>query len=103
MTANGWLQIAFFFALVLAVTKPLGVFMTRVFQRERLVAGLLQRLGLTLPEQSRIVENAVANVAEKTGVEGAPPANPQCGSANCGRPDCRWQPVRFKRRCAYRS
>ncbi len=35
MTANGWFQIAFFALLVLAVTKPLGVFMTRVFNRER--------------------------------------------------------------------
>ena len=35
MTANGWFQIAIFFLLVLAVTKPLGVFMTRVFNRER--------------------------------------------------------------------
>ena len=35
MTANGWLQILLFLALVLAVTKPLGVFMTRVFNRER--------------------------------------------------------------------
>jgi K+-transporting ATPase ATPase A chain len=35
MTANGWFQILFFFALVLAVTKPLGIFMARVFNRER--------------------------------------------------------------------
>jgi K+-transporting ATPase ATPase A chain len=35
MTVNGWLQILFFFALVLLVTKPLGVFMARVFNRER--------------------------------------------------------------------
>src|SRR5262247_2657792 len=35
MTFNGWLQILFFFALILAVTKPLGVFMARVFNRER--------------------------------------------------------------------
>lgn len=35
MTANGWLQIAIFFALVLAVTKPMGVFMARVFNREK--------------------------------------------------------------------
>src|SRR5579885_2914571 len=35
MTANGWLQILFFVALVLAVTKPLGIFMARVFNRER--------------------------------------------------------------------
>jgi K+-transporting ATPase ATPase A chain len=35
MTANGWFQIAVFLALILAVTKPMGVFMTRVFNRER--------------------------------------------------------------------
>ncbi|MBS1789849.1 MAG: potassium-transporting ATPase subunit KdpA [Acidobacteria bacterium] len=35
MTLNGWLQILFFFALLLAITKPLGVFMARVFNRER--------------------------------------------------------------------
>ena len=35
MTFNGWLQILFFFALVLAVTKPLGLFMARVFNGER--------------------------------------------------------------------
>jgi len=35
MTLNGWLQILLFFALVLAVTKPLGAFMARVFNRER--------------------------------------------------------------------
>ncbi|MFZ3213900.1 MAG: potassium-transporting ATPase subunit KdpA [Terriglobales bacterium] len=35
MTVNGWLQIAVFLALILVVTKPLGVFMTRVFNREK--------------------------------------------------------------------
>src|SRR5258708_964851 len=35
MTFNGWLQILFFLAIVLAVTKPLGVYMTHVFNRER--------------------------------------------------------------------
>ncbi len=35
MTTNGWLQIAVFFLLVLAVTKPLGVFMANVFERKR--------------------------------------------------------------------
>lgn len=35
MTLNGWLQILFFFVLLLLVTKPLGVFMTRVFAGER--------------------------------------------------------------------
>jgi len=35
MTFNGWFQIALFLAAVLAVTRPLGRFMTRVFNRER--------------------------------------------------------------------
>ena len=35
MTTNGWFQIAAFLALILLVTKPLGVFMARVFNRER--------------------------------------------------------------------
>ncbi len=35
MTANGWLQILIFLLAVLAVTKPLGVYMARVFNRER--------------------------------------------------------------------
>jgi K+-transporting ATPase ATPase A chain len=35
MTANGWLQIVVFLLLILAVTKPLGVFMAHVFSRER--------------------------------------------------------------------
>jgi K+-transporting ATPase ATPase A chain len=35
MTLNGWFQILLFLALILAVTKPMGVFMARVFNRER--------------------------------------------------------------------
>jgi potassium-transporting ATPase potassium-binding subunit len=35
MTTNGWLQILFFLAVILAITKPLGAFMTRVFNREK--------------------------------------------------------------------
>lgn len=35
MTINGWLQILLFFALILLVTKPLGLFMTQVFTGER--------------------------------------------------------------------
>ncbi|MFL6283891.1 MAG: potassium-transporting ATPase subunit KdpA [Pyrinomonadaceae bacterium] len=35
MTLNGWLQILLFLAVVLAVTKPLGLFMTRVFGGDR--------------------------------------------------------------------
>jgi K+-transporting ATPase ATPase A chain len=69
MTANGWLQIAFFFALVLAVTKPLGVFMARVFKRERTfldpvlrpVERLIYRLtGVDESREMRWTEYAVA-------------------------------------------
>jgi K+-transporting ATPase ATPase A chain len=35
MTLNGWIQILLFLGLIFAVTKPLGVFMARVFNRER--------------------------------------------------------------------
>jgi K+-transporting ATPase ATPase A chain len=43
MTANGWLQILFFFALVLICAKPLGIYMARVFERERTFADPLLR------------------------------------------------------------
>ena len=35
MSANGWFQIGVFFLVLLAVTKPLGIFMTRVFAGEK--------------------------------------------------------------------
>lgn len=35
MTVSGYLQIAFYFALLLLAVKPLGTFIARVFQRER--------------------------------------------------------------------
>jgi K+-transporting ATPase ATPase A chain len=35
MTANGWFQIGLFLLLVFLITKPLGVFMARVFNREK--------------------------------------------------------------------
>src|SRR3982074_1431960 len=35
MTAHGWLQIIVYLLAILAVTAPLGRFMTRVFNRER--------------------------------------------------------------------
>jgi K+-transporting ATPase ATPase A chain len=48
MTWNGWLQIFFFLVLILAVTKPLGLFMAHVFNRERTfldpVLGPVERL-----------------------------------------------------------
>src|SRR5216684_730049 len=35
MTANGWFQILLLLGVTFAVTKPLGIFMTRVFNREK--------------------------------------------------------------------
>jgi K+-transporting ATPase ATPase A chain len=35
MTTNGWMQIAVFLALILAITKPLGVFMAKVFSGDK--------------------------------------------------------------------
>ena len=35
MTNNGWFQILFFLLVVLALTKPLGAYITRVFSREK--------------------------------------------------------------------
>jgi potassium-transporting ATPase potassium-binding subunit len=48
MTANGVIQILLFFGIVLALTKPLGAYMARVFNRERTsldpVLGPIERL-----------------------------------------------------------
>ncbi|HXM15614.1 MAG TPA: potassium-transporting ATPase subunit KdpA [Candidatus Eremiobacteraceae bacterium] len=35
MTTNGWFQILFFLFVVFAITKPLGAFMAKVFNREK--------------------------------------------------------------------
>jgi potassium-transporting ATPase potassium-binding subunit len=35
MTVNGWLQILFFLGLIFFATKPMGIFMARVFSREK--------------------------------------------------------------------
>ncbi|MGD1214915.1 MAG: potassium-transporting ATPase subunit KdpA [Terriglobales bacterium] len=35
MTTNGWIQIFVFLAVLLAITKPLGAYMAKVFSRER--------------------------------------------------------------------
>src|SRR6266849_277438 len=69
MTANGWLQIAVFFLLVLAVTKPLGFFMAKVFNRERTfldpvlrpIERLIYRLtGVNEDQEMRWTEYAIA-------------------------------------------
>ena len=48
MTANGWFQILLYLAIILAVTKPLGVYMAKVFSGEKTffdpVARPLERL-----------------------------------------------------------
>src|SRR3954454_12577109 len=43
MTANGWMQILLFLFLVFAVTKPLGIFMARVFNHENTFLDRLAR------------------------------------------------------------
>src|SRR5262245_14409760 len=59
MTANGWLQIALYCIALIAITKPMGVYMTRVFARERTfmdpVCRPLERLiyRLTFVDKSR--------------------------------------------------
>jgi potassium-transporting ATPase potassium-binding subunit len=69
MTANGWFQILLFLALIFLITKPLGIFMTRVFNREktfldpvlRPVEKLLYRLtGVDENHEMRWTEYAVS-------------------------------------------
>jgi potassium-transporting ATPase potassium-binding subunit len=69
MTINGWLQILFFFLVILAITKPLGIFMVRVFKRERTsldpilrpIERLIYRLtGVNEEREMRWTEYAVA-------------------------------------------
>ncbi|MGA7622721.1 MAG: potassium-transporting ATPase subunit KdpA [Candidatus Acidiferrales bacterium] len=69
MTANGWFQIIFFIAVILLITKPLGIFMTRVFGGEktfldpllRPVERLVYRLtGVDKKHEMRWTEYAIA-------------------------------------------
>ncbi len=69
MTPNGWLQIAVFLVLIFAITKPFGVFLTRVFNRDktfldpvlRPVERLLYRLtGIDEDHEMRWTEYVVA-------------------------------------------
>ncbi len=69
MTQQGWFQIAIFIALVAVVTKPLGIYMARVFNRERTfldpVLGPFERLiyratGVDDRREMRWTEYAVA-------------------------------------------
>jgi potassium-transporting ATPase potassium-binding subunit len=58
MTANGWLQILVFLLLVLAITKPLGVYMARVFSRDRtFMDPVLRPIERLLYRVTRVDEN----------------------------------------------
>jgi potassium-transporting ATPase potassium-binding subunit len=43
VTANGWFQILFFLLMIFFITKPVGVFLTRVFNREKTFLDLVLR------------------------------------------------------------
>lgn len=69
MTPNGWLQIILFFGIILVVTKPLGIYMARVFERERTFAdrlfGPIERLlyrvtGIDESHEMRWIEYGIA-------------------------------------------
>jgi potassium-transporting ATPase potassium-binding subunit len=69
MTANGWFQIGLYLLVIAVVTKPMGVFMTRVFNREktfldpilRPIERLVYRLtGIDEKREMRWTEYAVA-------------------------------------------
>ena len=58
MTLNGWFQILLYFVIILAVTKPMGVFMAKVYSRERTFLDPVMRpLEKLLYKLTRIDEN----------------------------------------------
>ena len=105
MTNNGWFQILFFLLIILAITKPLGSFMTRVFNREktlldpvlRPIEKLVYRLtGVDETKEMRWTEYAVSMLAF-SGItmfvlyllqraQSYPPLNPKTGG--CGSRPC---------------
>src|ERR1700736_5838480 len=69
MTANGWFQIGFFLLVIFLITKPLGVFLSRVFSGQRTflnpvlrpIEKLIYRLtGIDEKHEMRWTEYAVA-------------------------------------------
>src|ERR1700692_4785727 len=69
MTANGWFQIGFFLLVIFLITKPVGVFLARVFNGEktfldpvlRPIEKLIYRLtGIDVKHEMRWTEYAVA-------------------------------------------
>ncbi|MBC7976079.1 MAG: potassium-transporting ATPase subunit KdpA [Myxococcales bacterium] len=96
MTPNGWLQIIVFFLIILAITKPLGAYMFRVFEGDqqplprvlgRIERALLRLCGLKQPREQTWVQYAasvlifsaigllVTYVIQRT--QGSLPGNPQ--------------------------
>jgi K+-transporting ATPase ATPase A chain len=67
MTTNGWFQIAFFLFVILALTKPLGIYLHRVFEGEqrpfRRTLGVVERFLLRL---SGLKQPAAQNWKEYT-------------------------------------
>jgi K+-transporting ATPase ATPase A chain len=65
MTLNGWLQITLFIAAVLVLAKPMGSYMTAVFERRKTFLGPCERLlyritGVDADEEMRWTQYAVA-------------------------------------------
>ena len=72
MTINGWIQIALYCAILVALTKPLGFYITRVFAGERTVLSFLLRpvergiyriCGINAAEEQHWVTYAIAMLA----------------------------------------
>jgi len=58
MTLNGWLQIVVYFAVIILLPRPMGVFMARVFSRERTwLDPLVRPLEKLLYKLTRVDEN----------------------------------------------
>ncbi|HEY1552885.1 MAG TPA: potassium-transporting ATPase subunit KdpA [Kofleriaceae bacterium] len=65
MTVNGWLEIGIFFLVILALTKPLGAYMFRVFEGERrplprVERTLLRLCGLREPKEQTWLQYTIA-------------------------------------------
>ena len=69
MTFNGWLQIIVFFLVVLAITRPLGIYMFRVYEGDkqplprtlgRIERGLLRLCGLKEAKEQTWVQYTIA-------------------------------------------
>ena len=93
MTTNGVMQILVFFGLILLVTKPVGLFMSRLFQGERTflhpvlrpVEALMYRLGgVRENEEQRWTQYAVSRaVVQPVRVRDSCTAS--CGCRGCCR------------------